>query len=235
MDLFSSALGSSASTQSSSSSTSSTNSNSGMLTQEDFLALLTQQLSYQDPFNPVENAEMISQFASFSTVEGITNLNTQFESFTNSINSNQVLTASSMVGQQVLIPTSVGHSNGTGFAGTVALTSNTSSMKVTIESEAGEVLKTIELGAQSSGAVKFDWDGTDSSGNVLPEGTYVVKCNVRQDGEAVQMPTALYSTVESVSVGSNGVLLNLRGLGSATLQDIVEIAGKDTRSEVISG
>ena len=30
------------------------------LDQEDFFSLLSQQLAYQDPFSPVENAEMIS-------------------------------------------------------------------------------------------------------------------------------------------------------------------------------
>jgi flagellar basal-body rod modification protein FlgD len=34
------------------------------LDQEDFFSLLSQQLAYQDPFSPVENAEMISQMSS---------------------------------------------------------------------------------------------------------------------------------------------------------------------------
>jgi flagellar basal-body rod modification protein FlgD len=46
-----------------------------MLKQEDFFALLSQQLSMQDPFKPVDNDQMIAQMASFSTVDGISNLN----------------------------------------------------------------------------------------------------------------------------------------------------------------
>ena len=47
----------------------------GMLTQEDFFALLTKELSYQDPTKPVENNEMISQMTAFSTTDGVTELN----------------------------------------------------------------------------------------------------------------------------------------------------------------
>ncbi len=37
------------------------------LDQESFLKLLTMQLSYQDPFKPVDNAQMLSQMTSMST------------------------------------------------------------------------------------------------------------------------------------------------------------------------
>jgi flagellar basal-body rod modification protein FlgD len=40
-----------------------------------FLKLLTTQLKNQDPMNPLENAELTSQLAQMSTVEGITKLN----------------------------------------------------------------------------------------------------------------------------------------------------------------
>ena len=46
------------------------------LGQEDFLKLMTAQLSNQDPFQPQSNDQMIAQMAQFSTVTGITQLNT---------------------------------------------------------------------------------------------------------------------------------------------------------------
>ena len=50
------------------------------LDQESFLKLLTMQLSYQDPFKPVDNAQMLSQMTSMSTSQGISSLSTQMES-----------------------------------------------------------------------------------------------------------------------------------------------------------
>ncbi|MEF1338792.1 flagellar hook capping FlgD N-terminal domain-containing protein, partial [Vibrio rotiferianus] len=69
------------------------------LKQEDFLSLLTKQLSQQDPFKPVSNDQMIAQMASFATVDGIGKMNSQFESLNSSMTSNQALQASSLVGR----------------------------------------------------------------------------------------------------------------------------------------
>ncbi len=41
------------------------------LGQSDFLKLMTTQLSLQDPFDPVDNKEMIAQMAQFSSLSGI--------------------------------------------------------------------------------------------------------------------------------------------------------------------
>lgn len=48
------------------------------LGQQQFLQLMVTQLQHQDPLEPVEQQEFLSQMAQFSTVEGIENLNTQF-------------------------------------------------------------------------------------------------------------------------------------------------------------
>ncbi|MBL0769612.1 flagellar hook capping protein [Sphingopyxis sp. XHP0097] len=46
-----------------------------MLGQSDFLRLMTAQLSQQDPFNPVDNQEMVAQMAQFSSLAGISETN----------------------------------------------------------------------------------------------------------------------------------------------------------------
>ena len=51
--------------------------NSGtQLGQQDFLRLMTAQLSQQDPFNPVDNQQMVAQMAQFSSLAGISDTNT---------------------------------------------------------------------------------------------------------------------------------------------------------------
>ena len=44
-------------------------------TQDRFLKLLTTQLKNQDPLNPMDNAQLTSQLAQISTVDGIERLN----------------------------------------------------------------------------------------------------------------------------------------------------------------
>ncbi|MGS0727986.1 flagellar hook capping FlgD N-terminal domain-containing protein, partial [Shewanella sp. 0m-11] len=83
--------------------------NSQELTQEDFFSLLSQQLSMQDPFKPVENDQMIQQMASFSTVDGISKLNEEIVNLNALTSSSQALQASGLVGQKVLIPSDTAH------------------------------------------------------------------------------------------------------------------------------
>ena len=47
--------------------------------QADFLTLLVTQLQNQDPIEPVNQEQFIAQLAQFSMVEGIENLNVQFQ------------------------------------------------------------------------------------------------------------------------------------------------------------
>ena len=50
--------------------------NSGtQLGQSDFLRLMTAQLTAQDPFNPVDNQQMVAQMAQFSSLAGVTETN----------------------------------------------------------------------------------------------------------------------------------------------------------------
>jgi flagellar basal-body rod modification protein FlgD len=46
------------------------------LDQSAFLRLMTTQLKEQDPFNPVDNQAMVAQMAQFSSVAGISEMNT---------------------------------------------------------------------------------------------------------------------------------------------------------------
>lgn len=45
------------------------------MNQNDFLKLMTRQLQMQDPFNPVDNTQMVAQMAQFSSLAGISQTN----------------------------------------------------------------------------------------------------------------------------------------------------------------
>lgn len=48
---------------------------SSQLGQKDFLRLLTAQMQTQDPFDPVDNKEMLAQMAQFSSLAGLSEIN----------------------------------------------------------------------------------------------------------------------------------------------------------------
>ena len=57
----------------------------GKLGKQEFLQLLTTQLRYQDPMNPMEGQDMAAQLAQFSSVEQLVELNTQAKAQAKSI------------------------------------------------------------------------------------------------------------------------------------------------------
>jgi flagellar basal-body rod modification protein FlgD len=199
------------------------------LTQEDFFSLLTEQLANQDPTKPVDNDQMVAQMTSFTMADGIEQLNDKFSDFATSMTSNQALQASSLIGQQVLLQGDIGHISieGQNVSGVVIAEQSVQGLEITIENETGEIIKSINVGTQAAGNIEFNWDGTDASGNYMPAGNYVVRAQGNVGGESIVLPTAINRHVDSVSLAasSQGIILNLDGDVSVTLDDVIQIGG----------
>ncbi|MDD9154802.1 flagellar hook assembly protein FlgD [Aliivibrio sp. S4TY2] len=197
------------------------------LKQEDFLSLLTKQLSQQDPFKPVENDQMIAQMASFATVDGIGKMNTQFDSLNSSMTSNQALQASSLVGRDVLVPGAKGLKEADkGMAAMVKLPQAINNLMVRVENEQGQLIRTLDVGAKPAGDTRVEWDGKDDKGNAMPAGRYNIKAAGVLDGNNQEFGVSTYANVNSVLLGKGdgNVLLNLAGFTSPMkLAEVLEV------------
>ena len=198
------------------------------LTQEDFFSLLSQQLSMQDPFKPVDNDQMIAQMASFSTVDGISNLNKEIVNLNSVMTSSQALQASGLVGRKVLIPTDTGNISAESptIKGVISTPSKIPELTVRVEDEKGQVITTFKVDGSEGGNVDVTWDGLDKNGLPVAAGNYSIKANGVVDGKAQELPVSTYAHVSSVSLGtaSTGAILNLRGGMGIKLTDVLAVS-----------
>jgi len=199
----------------------------GILTQEDFFSLLSAELANQDPTEPTDNNEIISQMTAFSTTDGVSTLNDQFSSFAATMSSSQALEASSLVGRSVLVDDNVfALSEGDDVMGKISTDENASNISIYVENTAGEIIQTVAVGDLSAGEANFTWNGLDGNGDPAPTGAYRFRIAGLVDGQATELQAMTYRKVESVTLAGAGgdIVLNLNGGTSMALQDVVEVS-----------
>ncbi|MBD8100580.1 flagellar hook assembly protein FlgD [Pseudomonas fluorescens] len=193
-----------------------------------FLQLLVTQLKNQNPLSPQDNGAFVAQLAQFSSLEGINTLNDSVNNISSNFSSSQALQASSLVGRSIITQTDKALvDTSKSMTGSVAVTAATGNVSIKITDKDGNVVRTLDMGAQSAGSSDFIWDGKNDKGEVAPAGTYTFAASTKNDkGDAVALATSLPATVTSVTLSKTGgeMLLNLAGgMGSVKLSQIQTI------------
>ena len=132
-----------------------------------FLTLLTTQLKYQDPLDPMDTAEFTNQLVQYSSVEQAIQTNSKLETLLNLNMSNLGAQAVSYIGKiaQVLgdvMPLEDGHAKAT-----YTLDKNVESAVIMVKDLDGNVVYS-EQGKIVAGTHDFEWDGKDSDGSGVP-------------------------------------------------------------------
>jgi flagellar basal-body rod modification protein FlgD len=191
--------------------------------QDRFLKLLVTQLKNQDPLNPMDNAQMTSQMAQISTVEGIDKLNTTLKMILEGSNENQAMQAAALVGHGVLVPGSgLVLSDGAAIGG-IELDGPADRVTVTVKDANGLAVKTLELGGKQAGSHNFVWDGKTDSGAQAAEGNYTISVVARRGNDKVTASTLELGIVSSVTRTGQDVKLNVGTLGAFKMSDVREI------------
>ena len=189
------------------------------LDKEAFMLLLVTQFKYQDPLNPMEDKEFISQMSQFSSLEQLMNLNTSMNNLTNASNSQQMLNATSFIGKQVTIE---GNAIGkvTDSAGQATITrfryapqDDVRGGVLTVRDAANNIVYSEELPARAGGVTyTFSWNGLTNAGTVAPDGVYTANLALlNAKGEAVLSDQVVDATVTGIVNDKNSVLLGLEG------------------------
>jgi flagellar basal-body rod modification protein FlgD len=196
------------------------------MTQADFLQLMTTQLQAQDPTKPMDNSQFASELAQFSQLSATQNIDTDLQTLSGNVSSgmqtSQVLNSANLVGRQVLVPSSTLSYSGSAVNGGVNVTT-AGDVQVSIEDANGNVVQTMDLGTQQAGLSPFSWNGTDSSGNQVPAGTYSVTAN--NGGNSAALSTYVAGSVTGVGFGGSsiGTFLQVAGIGGVPLSQVAQI------------
>lgn len=192
-------------------------------TQNRFLALLTAQLKNQDPLNPLDNAQVTSQLAQISTVDGIERLNKTLQTLLDSSAGTQTLQAAALVGRSVLVPgAALTLNQGVGLAG-VELSGPADNVTATIKDANGLVVRTLNLGGLAAGVHGFAWDGKTDNGSQAVDGAYTISLAAKQGQNNVTAGALAIGTVSSIARNGQGISLNVGGLGTFGMSDVKEI------------
>ena len=192
------------------------------LGQSDFLKLMTTQLQNQDPFAPMENAEFIAQMAQFSTVTGITEMGASLKGIAEQLGEFRIATAANLLGSSVMIPGNYARPDESGeIHGMLDLPSASGATSLTFSNAAGDLLHTMQLGAQPSGLVGFEWSDVPQSG--LDSGEAVRIEAFADMGKGMESLTpSIFAEILAASTGDavNGVMLDVRDYGEVRAADV---------------
>ncbi len=189
-----------------------------------FLKLLVAQMKNQDPLNPLDNAQVTSQMAQINTVTGINNLNATVGKLLEQFTGLQTLQAAQLAGRDVLVAGNRLQLAAEGVAtGAVELSTEAAAVKVDIRDANGLLVRTIDLGARSAGATRFDWDGRTDAGAAAAPGNYTFTATASVGGSQSAAATLMAARVEGVRNENGAVQLMLAGIGGVAYGDIKQI------------
>ncbi|MFL9840134.1 flagellar hook capping FlgD N-terminal domain-containing protein [Sphingomonas sp. ST-64] len=195
--------------------------------QSDFLTLMTAQMKNQDPFEPVDNTQMVAQMAQFSSLAGISEMNTTLQAIAAKLGATSTTDLVSWVGRTVLTEGAVAYPRTDGsVGGVIELGAEAAEVNVVIEGPNGEILKSVSLGAAPEGQTEFEWDGTTDTGEPAGDGPFTIRVAARNaNGESVAARSLVWAPVTSVAMGRDGnPVLTLPGIGQVSTTAIRKVA-----------
>ncbi len=176
---------------------------------DDFLKLLTTQLKYQDPLEPMDSNEFISQLTQFTQVEQSINSNKKLERLLDLQSANQSVQAIGFIGRTIEAASDTAPLGPNGVKFTYTLNGLAESSLLVVLDADGQVV-TSSAGGTAPGKHSFAWDGLDKAGSRVADGNYRLAVAARDvNSETLGVTTGVVSRVTGVETGENGLMLSL--------------------------
>ena len=187
-----------------------------------FLTLLTTQLQYQDPLDPMDTNEFTSQLVEFTSVEQAISTNQKLDSLIALQNGMQLNDAVGYIGKTVGADGIILMLDDGAATVTYDLGANAAETNILIIDEQGETVRTIEGGTEV-GHHEIEWDGLDDDGEPLEDGLYgFLVTAIDSDDAPVPLIQGTKGEVSGVKVVNGEVVLEIGELEVA-MSDVLTI------------
>ena len=185
------------------------------LDRDAFLKLLTTQMQAQDPLNPMDNTQFVSQLSQVTSLERLESMSSSLNTLAMSTASNTSAQMVSFIGKNIDIARSDITLDGSGqhTPARLALADDASQITISIKDDSGKIVRTIEMGRNEAGEVDLEWDGLADDGSPLEEGNYTISVQaLNEEGDRVDTQVITKRRVSGVSFEQGLPRLELEGL-----------------------
>jgi flagellar basal-body rod modification protein FlgD len=187
------------------------------LGKDDFLKLLITQLRYQEPLNPLDQNQFMTQTAQFSSLESLQNIDRGLASLQSTMGGSALMQAATLLGKTAVASGADFAFDGGGTSLPFALDADASAVSVQLVDANGTVVQTLESGPLSAGGHAITWDGADSSGTPMSPGTYHYRVSAQGAHAA-----AAAGSIDGIHT-DGGTLTYLIGGATVRQDDLVDV------------
>ena len=195
----------------------------GILGKDDFLKLLLVQLQYQDPTEPTDTEQILTQTSQLASLEATDNTNKALEKLAASLGSAQEFSTIAAIGKTAdLGSNAMSHEKSGTSSFEVYFPDEITSGNIEILNAEGNIIHTLPVQANKAGVYKFDWDGKLANGSEADSGVYYVTASYKNPaGKDLNTRMGTYP-IESVRFENGKSLLKV-GSNYVPLEKIKEI------------
>ncbi len=198
------------------------------MAKDDFLKLLITQLSHQDPMSPMESQDFAAQLAQFSSLEQLQGINSNIEqgveadlilaqTINNTMAASIIGRSAKAIGDTVMI-----EADGTADL-TFRLDGFAQDVKVTITDSNGDTVNVLTANNLSDGENNLSWDGKNSEGQTVQEGTYHFTVEATGiDGNDISVTPLIVGTATGIRYEDGKAILMING-EEVSFSSVVEI------------
>ncbi len=204
-----------------------TNASSALdITPADFLQLITAQMQAQNPLQPSDPTQFLTQLEQMSQVSSMQNMEGSLTSLQTSLQSSQMANGASLIGQTVLTPVTSATLDAKGgtVKGALIVPNDAKTVTVTIRSQSGALINSFQVAPSTSGLTNFTWNGMDTNGTAMDAGNYTISATSSDGTKSTALTPLIAGKVSSVVVDpSNSQLDVTTENGTVPLSSVVSL------------